>query len=85
MINACFLTISLADTNQTRVVKKVVPTDSFFTFFSPPNPPSEDDDLPEEEQEEIEQRLELDYQIGEDLKDRVRGQPSTSAYQRFSR
>ncbi|EFP94039.2 hypothetical protein PGT21_001260 [Puccinia graminis f. sp. tritici] len=59
------------NTNQTRVVKKVVPTDSFFTFFSPPNPPSEDDDLPEEEQEEIEQRLELDYQIGEDLKDRI--------------
>ncbi|WAQ90601.1 hypothetical protein PtA15_12A591 [Puccinia triticina] len=59
------------NTNQTRVVKKVVPTDSFFTFFSPPNSPSEDDDLPEEEQEEIEQRLELDYQIGEDLKDRI--------------
>ncbi|KAH9445400.1 hypothetical protein Pst134EB_023241 [Puccinia striiformis f. sp. tritici] len=59
------------NTNQTRVVKKVVPTDSFFTFFSPPNPPSEDDDLPDDEQDEIEQRLELDYQIGEDLKDRI--------------
>lgn len=59
------------NTNQTRVVKKVVPTDSFFTFFNPPSPPSEDDDLPEEEQDEIEQRLELDYQIGEDLKDRI--------------
>jgi hypothetical protein len=68
-----FLSIRSVDTNQTRVVKKVVPTDSFFTFFSPPSPPSEDDDLPEDEQEDIEQRLELDYQIGEDLKDRVRG------------
>lgn len=59
------------DTNQTRVVKKVVPTESFFTFFSPPTPPAEEDDLPEDEQDEIEQRLELDYQIGEDLKERV--------------
>ncbi|MBW0545969.1 hypothetical protein O181_085684 [Austropuccinia psidii MF-1] len=59
------------NTNQTRIVKKVVPTDSFFTFFSPPSPPSEDDDLPEDQQDEIEQRLELDYQIGEDLKDRI--------------
>ncbi|KAG0142307.1 hypothetical protein CROQUDRAFT_682343 [Cronartium quercuum f. sp. fusiforme G11] len=59
------------NTNQTRTIKKAVPTESFFTFFSPPTPPGEDDDLPENEQDEIEQRLELDYQIGEDLKERI--------------
>ncbi|KAH9810139.1 hypothetical protein DFH28DRAFT_1132289 [Melampsora americana] len=59
------------NTNQTRVVKKVVPTDSFFTFFSPPTPPAEEDNLSEGEQDDIEQRLELDYQIGEDLKERI--------------
>merc|ERR1711939_643667 len=58
------------NTNQTRVVKKVVPTESFFTFFSPPKLPSEDDD-DEDIDEDVEERLELDYQIGEDLKERV--------------
>jgi len=54
------------NTNQTRIVKKVVPTDSFFTFFKPPTP-TEDED----ENDDIDERLELDYQIGEDLKERV--------------
>ncbi|EGG02653.1 uncharacterized protein MELLADRAFT_78762 [Melampsora larici-populina 98AG31] len=59
------------NTNRTRVVKKVIPTDSFFTFFSPPTPPAEEDNLSEGEQDDIEQCLELDYQIGEDLKERI--------------
>jgi nucleosome assembly protein 1-like 1 len=59
-----------ADTNQTRIVKKVVPTDSFFSFFNPPKPPTEDDDE-EDEDEDIDEKLEMDYQIGEDLKERV--------------
>ncbi|GAA6018744.1 hypothetical protein JCM10207_005564 [Rhodosporidiobolus poonsookiae] len=58
------------NTNQTRIVKKVVPTDSFFTFFSPPKPPSEEDD-DASIASDIDEKLELDYQIGEDLKERV--------------
>jgi len=60
------------NTKQTRIVKKTVPTESFFNFFSPPKPPK-----PEEEEEEddgasdIEERLELDYQLGEDIKEKL--------------
>ncbi|KAL8292133.1 hypothetical protein RQP46_001599 [Phenoliferia psychrophenolica] len=56
------------NTNQTRIVKKAVPTDSFFSFFSPPSPPSDDDS---DIDDDIDEKLELDYQIGEDLKERV--------------
>lgn len=63
------------DTNRTRLVRKAKPVDSFFNFFSPPTPPAEDaiesGDLDEEELESIEERLEVDYQIGEDLKEKV--------------
>jgi nucleosome assembly protein 1-like 1 len=57
-----------SDTKQTRVVKKTVPTESFFNFFSPPKPPSEDDD---DAASDIEERLELDYQLGEDIKEKL--------------
>ncbi|KDN48513.1 NAP-domain-containing protein [Tilletiaria anomala UBC 951] len=64
------------NTNQTRTVKRSVPVESFFNFFSPPKPPSAHDggelDVEDEaEIDELEERLELDYQIGEDLKDRI--------------
>ncbi|KAF4585423.1 nucleosome assembly protein [Ophiocordyceps camponoti-floridani] len=60
------------NTKQTRIVKKTVPTESFFNFFSPPKPPAvddggEDDDLISD----IEDRLELDYQLGEDIKEKL--------------
>merc|ERR1711939_1087181 len=57
------------NTNQTRTVKKVVPTDSFFSFFKPPMPPSDEDN--EDADDDIDEKLELDYQIGEDIKDRI--------------
>jgi len=62
------------DTNRTRLVRKARPTDSFFNFFSPPVPPPEvtdDDEIDDEELEELEEKLEMDYQIGEDLKEKV--------------
>ncbi|GAA5857858.1 hypothetical protein JCM8547_006008 [Rhodosporidiobolus lusitaniae] len=61
------------NTNQTRIVKKVVPTDSFFSFFSPPLPPSlrDDEDDDASVASDLDEKLELDYQIGEDLKERV--------------
>ncbi|KAI8945278.1 NAP-domain-containing protein [Xylaria longipes] len=56
------------NTKQTRIVKKTVPTDSFFNFFSPPKPPTDDE---EDAASDIEERLELDYQLGEDIKEKL--------------
>lgn len=50
----------------------MVPSESFFSFFSPPSLDDQDDDE-DEEGDAIEAKLELDYQIGEDLKERVSG------------
>jgi len=55
------------DTKQTRVVKKTVPTESFFNFFAPPAAPEDEDEV----EEDIEERLELDYQLGEDIKEKL--------------
>jgi nucleosome assembly protein 1-like 1 len=59
------------DTKQTRIVKKSVPTESFFNFFSPPKPPTDDDDENDDVASDIEERLELDYQLGEDIKEKL--------------
>ena|ERR1700733_15213957 len=56
------------DTKQTRIVKKMVPTESFFNFFSPPKVPEDDED---DGVSDIEERLELDYQLGEDIKEKL--------------
>jgi nucleosome assembly protein 1-like 1 len=48
-------------------VRKTVPCESFFNFFNPPKPPEEDDD----DTSDIEERLELDYQLGEDIKEKL--------------
>ena len=56
--------------NKTRVVKKVVKTDSFFNFFNPPNPEQfEGDD--EDEYDELQESMEMDYELGEFLRDNV--------------
>ncbi|KAL6879674.1 hypothetical protein HDV57DRAFT_497811 [Trichoderma longibrachiatum] len=59
------------NTKQTRIVKKSVPTESFFNFFSPPKPPTDDDDGDDDVASDIEERLELDYQLGEDIKEKL--------------
>ncbi|MCJ1292986.1 hypothetical protein MMC34_004539 [Xylographa carneopallida] len=59
------------NTKQTRVVKKTVPTDSFFNFFNPPSAPKDDDDDDADASTDIEERLELDYQLGEDIKEKL--------------
>ncbi|KYK58526.1 nucleosome assembly protein [Drechmeria coniospora] len=61
-------------TKQTRIVKKTVPTESFFNFFSPPKAPTDDEDEADEDDDmasDIEERLELDYQLGEDIKEKL--------------
>ena len=57
-----------ADTKQTRIVKKTIPTPSFFDFFNPALPPADED---EEVDEDLEAKLELDYQLGEDIKEKL--------------
>ncbi|KAJ5743757.1 Nucleosome assembly protein 1 [Penicillium manginii] len=59
------------NTKQTRVVKISVPTESFFNFFSPPQPPTDEDDDDVSIASDIEERLELDYQLGEDIKEKL--------------
>ena len=49
-------------------MKKTIPTPSFFDFFNPAKPPEDDDD---EVDEDIEAKLELDYQLGEDIKEKL--------------
>ncbi|CAD6575453.1 MAG: hypothetical protein ASARMPREDX12_007296 [Alectoria sarmentosa] len=56
------------NTKQTRVVKKTVPTESFFNFFDPPKAPEADED---DAASDVEERLELDYQLGEDIKEKL--------------
>ncbi|KAL7662994.1 Nucleosome assembly protein [[Candida] zeylanoides] len=66
------------NTKQTRTIEKLTPTESFFNFFDPPKPPAADDeadaaddDDDEDEDGDLEARLELDYQLGEEIKDRL--------------
>ena len=66
-LNSGVATNRLSDTKQTRVVKKTVPTETFFNFFTPPKAPAEDG----EAASDIEERLELDYQLGEDIKEKL--------------
>lgn len=50
------------------MVRKTVPTESFFNFFDPPKAPAGED---EDVAEDVEERLELDYQLGEDIKEKL--------------
>ncbi|KAG9013163.1 hypothetical protein FRB94_003603 [Tulasnella sp. JGI-2019a] len=60
------------NTNRTRTVRKAKDTPSFFDFFSPPSkPPVDDPGMDEEELDVLEFKLEMDYSIGEDLKEKI--------------
>lgn len=64
-------------TKQTRTIEKLTPTESFFNFFDPPTPPKieeaagEEDEEEDEEDGELEARLQLDYHIAEEIKDKL--------------
>ncbi|KAG0166619.1 hypothetical protein DFQ28_003032 [Apophysomyces sp. BC1034] len=58
-------------TNKTRVVKRTVPADTFFNFFSPPAFPDDDEELDEEDAEGLDAKLEADYEMGEEFKDKI--------------
>ncbi|KAF9577317.1 hypothetical protein BGW38_007536 [Lunasporangiospora selenospora] len=57
-------------TNKTRVVKKTVPAETFFSFFTPPVAPEDEDDI-DDEDEDLDEKLEHDYGLGEELKDTI--------------
>lgn len=63
------------NTNVTRVVRKAFPCDSFFNFFDPPQPPSpealENDEIDDEELDDLRRKLAIDFQLGDDFKDRI--------------
>jgi len=59
------------NTNRTRLVRKARPTESFFNFFNSLPPIDDDADIDDDELEEIEEKMEMDYQIGEDLKEKI--------------
>ncbi|KAJ2078588.1 histone chaperone [Coemansia sp. RSA 988] len=56
-------------TNRTRIVKKTVPAETFFTFFSTVQEPDVDDDS--ELAEETRDRIELDYELAEEFKEKI--------------
>ncbi|PVU94740.1 hypothetical protein BB561_002298 [Smittium simulii] len=56
-------------TNKTRVIKKAVPAESFFNLFEDIPVPEDSDDS--EEAEEARERLEADYELGEELKEKI--------------
>ncbi|KAI9315891.1 hypothetical protein BX666DRAFT_1952499 [Dichotomocladium elegans] len=58
-------------TNKTRVVKRTVPADTFFRFFSPPEFPNSEEGLDVEEAEGLDAKLEVDYETGEEFKDKI--------------
>ncbi|KAF9291410.1 hypothetical protein BGZ68_004058 [Mortierella alpina] len=58
-------------TNKTRVVKKTVPAETFFSFFTPPVAPEDEDDEDVDEDEDLDEKLEADYGLGEELKDSI--------------
>ena len=63
------------DTNRTRLVRKARPAESFFNFFTPPVPPTQDaidnDEIDEDILDELDEKLEMDYQLGEDIKEKI--------------
>ncbi|KAI8350771.1 hypothetical protein B0O80DRAFT_126393 [Mortierella sp. GBAus27b] len=56
--------------NKTRIIKKVVPSDTFFSFFTPPEAREED---PEDDDAdaELDQLLQSDYLLGEEIRDNI--------------
>ncbi|KAJ2701304.1 histone chaperone [Coemansia sp. IMI 203386] len=56
-------------TNRTRVVKKTVPSKTFFSFFTTVEEPDEDDDS--DLAEETRDRIELDYELAEEFKEKI--------------
>jgi len=57
------------------LVRKARPAESFFNFFTPPVPPTQDaidnEDIEDDILDELDEKLEMDYQLGEDIKEKI--------------
>ncbi|KXN66025.1 NAP-domain-containing protein [Conidiobolus coronatus NRRL 28638] len=59
-------------TNETRIVKKDEPIDSFFDYFANMQFPSDDDDeLDQEDRQALADLVEADYEMGEEFKNKL--------------
>ncbi|KAK9723369.1 histone chaperone, partial [Basidiobolus ranarum] len=54
--------------NKTRVVKRTVPAETFFHFFETLEIP---DDISETDEEEFGERMDADYELGEEFKEKI--------------
>ncbi|KAK6284388.1 hypothetical protein POUND7_003340, partial [Theobroma cacao] len=57
-----------------KIVKPITKTEncnSFFNFFNPPQIPDDDDDIDDELAEELQDRMEHDYNIGSTIRDKL--------------
>lgn len=79
----------MAATNRTRLIRRSHAVPSFFNFFNPPSQPTpeqiENGEVDEDVLDELDEKLELDYQIGEDLKERVSPRCLGSAIKRTTK
>ncbi|XP_022564074.1 nucleosome assembly protein 1;2-like isoform X2 [Brassica napus] len=55
----------------TKPITKTEECESFFNFFNPPQVPEDEDDLDEELAEELQGRMEQDYDIGSTIKEKI--------------
>jgi nucleosome assembly protein 1-like 1 len=75
--NLCFRTVTKTQRQKngkgTRVVRRQEPCESFFHFFSPPTMggPDDDDDEDARDPDELEEQLQLDYDLGDIIKSQV--------------
>lgn len=59
-------------TKETRTIKKSVPRETFFTFFTPLQVPENEEDFDEDDlPEDYEERIQMDYEVGETLKEKI--------------
>ncbi|XP_074309026.1 nucleosome assembly protein 1;2-like [Silene latifolia] len=52
-------------------ITKTEAVDSFFNFFTPPEVPDDDEDIEEEAAEELQSMMELDYDVGSTIKEKI--------------
>ncbi|KAK1258283.1 hypothetical protein QJS04_geneDACA017998 [Acorus gramineus] len=55
----------------TKPITKTEKCDSFFNFFNPPQVPEDDNEIDEEIAEELQNQMELDYDIGSTIRDKI--------------
>jgi len=59
-------------TNQTRIIKRTIPAETFFSFFNPPVIPEDEAlEMDDDEMQELDSKLEADYEVGEIIKDKI--------------